>query len=273
MTSAFDRVEEAAGVVRRELGEGADVAIVLGSGLGGLADTLGRPDSCPYDAIPGWPRADAPGHAGRLVAGTLAGRRVLLLSGRAHVYEGHSFAGVVFPIRAVARLGVRTLVLTNAAGGISPHLQPGVLMAIDDHLNLMGGSPLQGPNEDRWGPRFPDMSEVYSARLRRLADEAARDLGLPLAHGVYLAVAGPSYETPAEIRAFRALGADAVGMSTVPEAIAARHLGLEVLGLSSITNVAAGLSSRAIDAAEVLDTGTRIAPRLRAIIEGVLERL
>ena len=273
MTDVYERAGETAGLVQRELGAAPDAAIVLGSGLGALADAIEDARSCPYDTLPHWPVGRAPGHAGRLVAGTLAGRAVLVLSGRAHVYEGHTFADVVFPIRVLARLGVRALILTNAAGGISPHLQPGVLMAIDDHINLMGGTPLQGLNDDRLGPRFPDLSQAYSARLRQLADETANARGLPLAHGVYAAVCGPSYETPAEIRAFRALGADAVGMSTVPETIAARHLGMEVLGLSSITNVAAGLSSRAIDAAEVVDIGQRIAPRLQAIVEGVLARL
>lgn len=270
---AFDRAGAAAERVRQLLAPRADVAIVLGSGLGPLAEAVAGARSCSYADIPDWPVGGAPGHAGRLVAGTLAGRPVLVLSGRAHVYEGRTFAEVAFPIRVLGRLGVRTVILTNAAGGISPHLQPGVLMAIDDHINLMGGSPLQGANDDRLGPRFPDLSDAYSPRLRQLADAVARDRGLPLAHGVYLAVAGPSYETPAEIRAFRALGADAVGMSTVPETIAARHQGLEVLGLSSITNVAAGLSSRAIDAAEVLETGERIGPRLLAVVEGVLAGL
>ena len=273
MSDVYQRAGEAAALVRRELGDAPGVALVLGSGLGALAEALEDARSCPYDTVPHWPVGRAPGHAGRLVAGTLAGRAVLVLSGRAHVYEGHTFADVAFPMRVLSRLGVRTVILTNAAGGISPHLQPGVLMAMDDHINLMGGSPLQGPNDDRLGPRFPDLSEAYSARLRQLADQTARERGLPLAHGVYVAVSGPSYETPAEIRALRALGGDAVGMSTVPETIAARHLGMEVLGLSSITNIAAGLSSRAIDAAEVLDTGQRIGPRLQAIVEGVLARL
>jgi purine-nucleoside phosphorylase len=273
LRDAFDRAGAAAQRVHQLLAPTGDVAIVLGSGLGPLADAVEDARSCLYGDIPDWPAGRAPGHAGRLVAGTLGGRSVLVLSGRAHVYEGHSFADAAFPVRVLGRLGVRTLILTNAAGGISPHLQPGVLMAIDDHINLMGGSPLQGPNDDRLGPRFPDLSDAYSPRLRQLADAAARDRGLPLAHGVYLAVAGPSYETPAEIRAFRALGADAVGMSTVPETIAARHQGIEVLGLSSITNVAAGLSSRAIDAAEVIETGERIGPRLLAIVEGVLGKL
>jgi purine-nucleoside phosphorylase len=272
-TEEFDHIAEAAAWLRAEFGDSPSIAIVLGSGLGVLADLAGSSTSCGYEGIPHWPVTRTMGHAGRLVIGRLGGRAVLLLCGRSHLYEGHAAARVVFPIRVLGRLGVRTVVLTNAAGGISPHLQPGVLMTIDDHLNLMGANPLQGPNDARLGPRFPDMSEVYSRRLRGLADDAAREAGLPLAHGVYAAVAGPSYETPAEVRALRAIGADAVGMSTVPEAIAARHLGLEVLGLSSITNVAAGLSSRKIAADEVIETGRRAAPRLQTILEGVVARL
>jgi purine-nucleoside phosphorylase len=272
-TDDVDHIGDAATWIRAEFGDPPSIAIVLGSGLGVLAGLAGSSASCEYEGIPHWPVSRTVGHAGRLVMGHLGGRAALLLCGRSHLYEGHAAARVVFPIRVLGRLGVRTVVLTNAAGGISPYLQPGVLMTIDDHLNLMGANPLQGPNDERLGPRFPDMSEVYSRRLRGLADDAARDAGLPLAHGIYAGVAGPSYETPAEIRALQAIGADAVGMSTVPEAIAARHLGLEVLGLSSITNVAAGLSSRKIAADEVIETGRRAAPRLQAILEGVVARL
>lgn len=272
MTDDYDRAGEAADDVRARFGDAFAAAIVLGSGLGALASAVEGATSCPYSAIRHWPAGRAPGHDGRLVAGRLGGRRVLVLSGRAHIYEGYSCAEVALPMRVLGRLGVTTVVLTNAAGGITPHLQPGVLMAIDDHINLMGASPLAGSNDERWGPPFPDLSDAYSRRLRDLADDVAHGLGLPLAHGVYLGVSGPSYETPAEIRAFRTLGADAVGMSTIPETIAARQLGIEVLGLSSITNVAAGLTARPIDAAEVIDTGQRIAPRLQAIVEGVLAR-
>jgi purine-nucleoside phosphorylase len=273
VASEFEWAREAAAWLRRELVEPPTVAVVLGSGLGPLAERLDVVGSCPYDAIPHWPPATAIGHAGRLVVGVLGGRRALVLSGRSHLYEGLTAARVAFSIRVLRLLGVTTVVLTNAAGGIAPHLVPGAVMVIDDHINGTGDSPLQGPNDERLGARFPDMSEVYALRLRRLADDAAAERGVPLAHGVYLGVRGPSYETPAEIRAFRTLGADAVGMSTVIEAIAARHVGLDVLGLSCITNLAAGLAAAPITADEVIDSGRQTVPRLQAVLEGVLGRL
>jgi purine-nucleoside phosphorylase len=213
------------------------------------------------------------GHAGKVVAGTAVGRRVLALSGRVHLYEGHQVDVVTFAVRVLGRLGVRALILTNAAGGINTKFASGALMVIDDHINFLGVNPLSGPNEDRFGVRFPDMSEVYSRRLRSLADDAARAMGLPIEHGVYIAVAGPSYETPAEIRAFRALGADAVGMSTVPEAIVARHMGIEVLGVSCISNMAAGILPQPVTAEEVLETTTRVRAEFVGLLEGVIGRL
>jgi len=272
-SAEFDRVAEAAAWIRAEFGDVPPSAVVLGSGLNGIVERIDSARSCRSDAIPHWPAVRALGHVGRLVVGQLNGRSLLVLAGRAHVYEGHTAGHVAFPIRVLGHVGVRHLILTNAAGGIAPHLRRGALMVIDDHINLMGTNPLQGPNDERFGPRYPDMSDVYSPRLRQLADEAAAEAGVALSHGVYLAVSGPSYETPAEIRAFRALGADAVGMSTVPEAIVARQMGLEVLGLSCITNVAAGLSSAPIVADEVLDIGGQTAPHVQAVLEGVLARL
>jgi purine-nucleoside phosphorylase len=273
MTTEFDRAVEAASWIRGACGDVPPSAVVLGSGLNGIADAMDAVGSCRYATIPHWPGVSAIGHAGRLVVGQLNGTPLLALAGRAHLYEGHSPSDVVFPMRVLAQLGVRHVVLTNAAGGISPHLSPGALMVIDDHINLTGANPLDGPNDERFGPRFPDMSAVYSRRLRRFADDAAAERAVPVAHGVYLGVRGPSYETPAEIRAFRALGADAVGMSTVPEAIAARHLGLEVLGLSCITNIAAGLSPAPVTADEVVQIGGRAVPQVQAVLEGVLARL
>jgi purine-nucleoside phosphorylase len=273
VATEFDRAEEAAAWLRREFADPPRVAVVLGSGLGALSERFEVAWSCGYQAIPHWPSPTAVGHAGRLIVGSLRGRHVLLLSGRSHLYEGLTAERVAFPIRVLGRLGVTTVVLTNAAGGIAPPLAPGAIMVIDDHINLTGDNALRGPNDERFGPRFADMSEVYSRRLRGVADEAASAVGVPLAHGVYLGVTGPSYETPAEIRAFRALGADAVGMSTVLEAIAARHLGLEVLGLSCITNVAAGLSSSPVTSDEVIAIGSRTVPRLLTVLEGVLARL
>jgi purine-nucleoside phosphorylase len=213
------------------------------------------------------------GHAGKLVAGTAAGTRVLALSGRAHFYEGHDLATVTFATRVLGRLGVKVLLLTNAAGGINTKFVSGALMLIDDHINLLGTNPLIGPNDERCGLRFPDMSEVYSKRLRATATEAAGAIGLAIEHGVYISVTGPSYETPAEIRAFRTLGADAVGMSTVPEAIVARHMGMEILGISCITNMAAGILPQCLTSEEVMETAARVKGQFIALIEGVLGRL
>jgi len=271
--SELERLDEAAAAVRARCGPPPDVAIVLGSGLGDFADGLADAVVAPYDTLPHWPRSRVVGHAGRLVVGSVAGKRVAALSGRVHVYEGHPMATVVFAVRVMARLGVPKLILTNAAGGINTDFGQGALMVIDDHINLMAGNPLIGPNDERMGPRFPDMSEVYSRRLRALADDAARVAGIAVRHGVYVAVHGPSYETPAEIRAFRALGADAVGMSTAPEAIAARHMGVEVLGISCITNMAAGVLDQPLVHDEVMETARRVRGSFIALLEGVIGRL
>ena len=272
-TGYVDRVEAAAAHLRGQLGAVPDVAIVLGSGLGAFAESLGSPQVLPYDGIPYWPASRVIGHAGKLVAGTAGHRRVLVLSGRVHFYEGHALGTVTFATRVLGRLGVRTLLLTNAAGGINTKFAQGALMVMDDHINLLGTNPLIGPNEEAWGLRFPDMSEVYSARLRGLADQSAARIPLAIEHGVYIAVTGPSYETPAEIRAFRTMGADAVGMSTVPEAIVARHMGIEVLGISCITNMAAGILPQALTQEEVMETAARVKGQFIALIEGILERL
>jgi purine-nucleoside phosphorylase len=250
-----------------------ETAIVLGSGLGDFADTLLEAIATPYGQIPHWPASNVVGHAGRLVIGNVAGKRVAALSGRVHYYEGHDLGTIVFPIRVMGRLGVKRVILTNAAGGINTGFGQGALMIIDDHINLLGSNPLVGPNDDRFGPRFPDMSEIYSTRLRALADEAARVKHVPVSHGVYVAVHGPSYETPAEIRFFRTIGADAVGMSTVPEAIAARHMGLEVLGISCITNMAAGVLPQPLVHDEVMETARRVRGSFIALLEGILERV
>jgi purine-nucleoside phosphorylase len=269
----LEDIDAAAAFVRNRLGDVPDVALILGSGLGTFATTLIDAVSVPYGDIPHWPGTSVVGHAGLLVSGHVGDRRVLALSGRAHAYEGHSLRTVTFATRVLARLGVQTLIVTNAAGGINTRFGVGALMVMDDHINLMGANPLIGPNDDRLGPRFPDMSAVYSPRLRALADEAARAIGLRIEHGVYLAVTGPSYETPAEIRAFRVLGADAVGMSTVPEAIVARHMGLEVLGVSCISNMAAGMQETPLSADEVLETTTRVQGDFIRLLEAVVERL
>lgn len=276
MSSAgtFERVEAAAEVIGRRCGGGVpQVALILGSGLGDFADTLSGAVAVPYGELPHWPASAVVGHAGRLVIGTVAGKRVAALAGRVHAYEGHPLSAVVFATRVMGRLGVTQLVVTNAAGGVNTGFSRGALMIIDDHINLLGANPLAGDNDDRFGPRFPDMTEVYSTRLRRIADEAAAARGLPVTHGVYAALLGPSYETPAEIRYLRAIGADAVGMSTVPEAIAARHMGLDVLGLSCITNMAAGVLPEPLNHDDVLETTQRVRGSFIALLEGIIERL
>ncbi|HEX5215555.1 MAG TPA: purine-nucleoside phosphorylase [Vicinamibacterales bacterium] len=269
----FDRVDEAAAFLRGKLGNIPEIAVVLGSGLGAFAASLEDAVTLRYELIPHWPASRVIGHAGTLVSGTAVKRRVLALSGRAHFYEGHQLATATFATRVLGRLGVKTLILTNAAGGINTKFGQGALMVIDDHINLLGTNPLIGPNDDRFGRRFPDMSEVYSKRLRALADQAATAMGLPIEHGVYIAVTGPSYETPAEIRAFRVLGADAVGMSTVPEAIVARHMGIDVLGISCISNMAAGILPQSLTEEEVIETTSRVRAEFIALLEGIIGRL
>jgi purine-nucleoside phosphorylase len=273
MTDYFDTVQQTAAWLRERLTRVPDVAIVLGSGLGDFASALQEPTAFDYADIPNWPGTAVVGHAGRLVVGRIAGKNVAALAGRAHFYEGHDLRMVTFATRAIGVLGVRTLILTNAAGGINVNFTPGTLMLMDDHINLMGTNPLVGPNDDRFGPRFPDMSEVYSKRLRARAGEAARAQGLALAHGVYVALHGPSYETPAEIRYLRTIGGDAVGMSTAPEAIVARHMGIEVLGISCITNAAAGVLPQPLVHDEVMEVARRVRERFTALLEGILERL
>ena len=268
-----DRVEEAAAFLRTQVGDPPRIAIVLGSGLGAFAESLGTPTTVPYGRIPHWPASRVVGHAGTLVAGTAAGKRILALSGRVHFYEGHDMATLTFATRVLGRLGVKALILTNAAGGINLRFGQGALMVIDDHINFLGTNPLIGPNDDRFGLRFPDMSDTYSTRLRGLADEAAHASGVPVEHGVYIAVTGPSYETPAEIRAFRTLGADAVGMSTIPEAIVARHMGIEVLGISCISNMAAGILPQPVTAEEVIETTSRVRDQFIALLEAIIGRL
>lgn len=266
------RVDAASAALASRIGAVPDLAIVLGSGLGAFADRLDSPIVVPYGDLPHWPTPSVAGHAGRLVAGGMAGRRVVVLAGRVHAYEGHPMSVVTFATRVLAHAGVRQLVLTNAAGGINPDFEPGTLMVIDDHINFMGRNPLVGPNEARFGPRFPDMTEVYSRRLRKVAIAAGDAVGVRLAHGVYVAVIGPSYETPAEIRAFRELGGDAVGMSTVPEALAARHMGVDVLGLSCIANAAAGMTDAPLSEDDVNATARRIQGTFGRLLEAIVAR-
>jgi purine-nucleoside phosphorylase len=271
----LQKVDEAVAAIRVCAGASIpDVAIVLGSGLGDFAGTLTDGVSIPYGDLPHWPAAKVIGHDGRLVIGALAGRRVAALAGRAHFYEGHDLRTVTFATRVLGRLGVKVLILTNAAGGINDvDLTPGMLMVIDDHINLLGSNPLVGPNDEAFGARFPDMTEVYSKRLRALTDEAARAQNLRIGHGVYVAVHGPSYETPAEIRFLRTIGADAVGMSTVPEAIVARHMGMEVLGISCISNAAAGVLPQPLNHSEVMEVARQVRGAFASLLEGIVGRL
>ena len=251
----------------------ADVALVLGSGLGSFADTLKGAVRIPYSEIPGMPVSAVAGHAGQLVIGTAEGVRCVAMQGRVHLYEGHDPAEVVFGLRVMLQLGARTVVVTNAAGASNPALEPGDLMLIDDHLNLTGRTPLLGPNDDALGPRFPDMSRAYDPELRALARKVAEQQGIALRSGVYAGLLGPSYETPAEIRMMQHLGADAVGMSTVLETIAARHAGARVLGISCITNKGAGLSAQLLDHSEVQETADRVRDRFVALLRGVLRAI
>jgi purine-nucleoside phosphorylase len=250
-----------------------DIALVLGSGLGAMAEAIENPTLIPYSEIPGWPASTALGHAGQLIFGQLEGRRIAAMSGRAHYYEGYSISQVVLGVRALARLGARHAILTNAAGGVNLTYHRGALVLITDHLNLLGANPLIGPNDDTLGPRFPDMTFCYSPRLRELADDTARQLGIALHHGVYACMSGPSYETPAEIRYLRIIGADLVGMSTVPEAIALHHMGVEVLAFSCVTNMAAGVTNQAIDHEEVLETGRQVREQFSRLLRGILPRI
>lgn len=274
----FDRAEAAAAAIRAALAAKPqlgipEIAIVLGSGLGDFADALVDPVIVPYGDIPNFPQSTAIGHAGRLVIGKLGALTVAAMQGRVHQYEGYTSREAGFPVRVLGRLGVRKLVLTNAAGGINPAYSQGALVLLSDHINLQGANPLTGPNDDRFGPRFPGMSEAYDLRLRRLARDAAHELGYDLKEGVYAALSGPSYETPAEIRYLRAIGADLVGMSTVPEVIVARHMGLGVLAISCVTNMAAGLGDGEINHEEVLETGERVRSTFLALLTAILPQI
>ena len=271
--SLYERAAHAARVMRARCKDEVRVALVLGSGLGAFADDLDEAVALPYAEIPGFARSTVEGHAGRLVLGKVDGVAVAAMQGRFHYYEGYEWDEVTFPMRALGVLGVKALVLTNAAGGLNNSLKQGSLMLISDHLNLMGANPLRGANDERFGPRFPDLSEVYDKEFQEIAIQEARAMGLELRRGIYAALSGPSYETPAEIRMLRALGADAVGMSTAPEAIVARHMGLKVLGISCITNMAAGVLDKPIDHAEVMETGARVREKFAELLSRVIPKL
>jgi purine-nucleoside phosphorylase len=247
------------------------VGLVLGSGLGAFAETLEQATRIPYAEIPHFPRSTAVGHKGELVIGVSSGVPVAVMAGRVHSYEGYSFPQVVFPVRVLGRFGIRTLVLTNAAGSVNVNYRPGELMVLEDHINFMGRNPLSGENVDALGERFPDMSDAYDARLREIAERACMKAGVTVRKGVYMGFAGPSYETPAEVKMARTLGADAVGMSTVPEVIAARHMKLRVLAISCLTNMAAGVLKKKLDHKEVLEVGERSKAGLMDVLARIIQ--
>jgi purine-nucleoside phosphorylase len=269
----FDRAQRAANYIVSKIKQRPKVALVLGSGLGAFADDLAGAVRIPYEKIPGFHSSTVEGHAGSLVIGTVGEEPVVAMQGRVHFYEGYSAKDVGFPMRVFGQLGIRAAILTNAAGAINLNYDQGALVLIRDHINLQGTNPLIGPNDDRFGPRFPDMTNAYGKLYREIALGEAKRLGLKLHEGVYAALSGPSYETPAEIRYLKAIGADLVGMSTVPEVIVARHMGIRVLGISCVTNMAAGTIDREIDHAEVMQTGERVKSQFVTLLRAVIPRL
>ena len=266
-----DKITAAAEYLLTQIPERPAVALVLGSGLGDYADTLEDPIKIPYAQIPNFPQPTVQGHTGAFVFGKKEGKLVVVAQGRVHYYEGRTMEEITMPVRVLAAIGVKTLVLTNAAGGVNLNYRPGTLMLIADHINFSGNNPLIGPNLDRFGPRFPDMSDLYTASLRAAIRQRAAEAQIPLEEGVYLMCSGPSYETPAEIRAFRTLGADAVGMSTVPEALVAGHCGMQVAGVSCITNMAAGVLPVKLSHQEVMETAARVHDQFGRLIDTILQ--
>lgn len=266
-------IDAAIEYIKSRTGIRPEVAVVLGSGLGAFASELADAVEIPYSAIPGFPQSTAVGHAGKLIIGRIGKTPTAVMAGRFHLYEGYTAQQAVIGVRVLAKLGAKALIITNAAGGIAESLFEGVLVLISDHINLQGVNPLTGPNDDSLGPRFPDMTEAYSARYREIAQNAAGDLGIHLREGVYAALPGPSYETPAEIRYLRTIGADLVGMSTVLEVIAANHMGLKVLGISCVTNLASGLSGKKLDHHEVLAIGEKVRGTLVDLLKTTIPQL
>jgi purine-nucleoside phosphorylase len=271
--SEFARAERAAKFILSKTKLRPQIGLVLGSGLGAFADELAAPTKIPYAKIPGFPRSTAIGHAGRLVLGNVANVAVAAMQGRVHAYEGYSPHEVVFPMRVLGRMGILAAILTNAAGGINTEYTQGALVILRDHINLQGTNPLTGPNDERFGPRFPDMTQAYRKSYREAALVEAKRLAIEAHEGVYAALSGPSYETPAEIRYLRAIGADLVGMSTVPETIVARHMGIRVLGISCVTNMAAGILDRPLDHREVIETGERVKTQFVGLLRAVIPRI
>ena len=272
MMDEMKRIDEAAAKVLAVCGK-ADIGVILGSGLGDYAEALEDAGKLPYSEIPGFPRSTVAGHAGMWCCGTLYGKRVVMMQGRFHYYEGYSMKDVTLPVRVMQKIGVKTLIVTNAAGGVNLGYHPGELMVIGDMFSMTAQNPLIGPNLDAFGPRFPDMSCAFDKELRALAHECANEQGFALREGVYAQMTGPTYETPAEIRMLRTLGADAVGMSTVPEVIVARHGGMRVLGISCITNMAAGILDQPLNHAEVTETANRVKGQFRNLLDRIIEKM
>ena len=272
-SAEFRRADHAARFILSKTKLRPSIALVLGSGLGDFADEFGNATKIPYAKIPHFPQSTAIGHAGRLVIGNVGNISVAAMQGRVHLYEGYTAKEVTFPIRVFARMGVKAQIVTNAAGGINRNYSQGCLVTIRDHVNLQGVNPLVGPNEERFGLRFPDMTHAYDREFQRFVTEEGKKLAISVHNGVYLAVQGPSYETPAEIYSFRTLGADLVGMSTVPEVIAARHSGIRVLGISCVTNMAAGTTDAPLNQEEVLEIAARIKPQFIALLRAVIPRI
>lgn len=283
---SYEKAVEAAEFIRSKYGKDLQTAIVLGSGLGAFADDVSDAVRIPYEEIPHFARSTVQGHAGQLVLGEVEGVPVAVQQGRFHFYEGYDMEQVMFPMRVFGQIGVKNVILTNAAGSLSTEMRPGSLMLISDHLNMMGVNPLRGENDERFGPRFPDMTEVYAKNLQQIAIAEAGDIAKErfrngsdeeltdfLHRGVYCALSGPTYETPSEIHLYRLLGADAVGMSTVPEAIAARHQGMNVLGISCITNFGAGMTTEPINHQEVMETGARVAEIFKELLRRIIQRM
>ena len=272
MMDEMKRIDEAAAKVLAVCGK-ADIGVILGSGLGDYAEALEDAVKLPYSEIPGFPRSTVAGHAGMWCCGTLHGKRVVMMQGRFHYYEGYGMKDVTLPVRVMQKIGVKTLIVTNAAGGVNLGYHPGELMVIGDMFSMTAQNPLIGPNLDAFGPRFPDMSCAFDKELRALAHECANEQGFALREGVYAQMTGPTYETPAEIRMLRTLGADAVGMSTVPEVIVARHGGMRVLGISCITNMAAGILDQPLNHAEVTETANRVKGQFRHLLDRLIEKM
>ncbi|AQR79367.1 purine nucleoside phosphorylase 1 [Paenibacillus larvae subsp. larvae] len=268
-----NQIQEAAQFIEEKIGFNPQIGLILGSGLGVLADLIEDAKVIAYQDIPHFPVSTVEGHAGELVAGQIKGKNVIMMKGRFHPYEGYDLVKVSFPVRVLKQLGVTKLIVTNAAGGVNTSFNVGDLMVIKDHINFMFRNPLIGPNNNDLGVRFPDMSEAYSKKLQQLSHEVAAEQNFKLQEGVYAAVMGPSYETPAEIRMLRTIGADAVGMSTVPEVIAARHAGIEVLGFSCVTNMAAGILDQPLSHEEVIETTERVKPKFLKLVLGIIEAL